>query len=143
MKTHYKRLLQPIVVGNMMLKNHMNASCSQLYFLQGAEPYPTEQMITHIANKAKNGAAMVTVRGVAPRLGPSRVSQPIGPFAHTPNYDLYDAMAQNYLSQLADAVHDFGSKICMSLGCRIFRVMMYQKGFRPAPGSLDPARNYP
>lgn len=140
MKTHYKRLLQPIVVGNMMLKNHMNASCSQLYFLQGAEPYPTEQMITHIANKAKNGAAMVTVRGVAPRLGPSRVSQPIGPFAHTPNYDLYDAMAQNYLSQLADAVHDFGSKICMSLGCRIFPGYDVSKGLPARPGQSGPSK---
>lgn len=139
-KCAYSHLLQPLKIQNMVLKNRMTASSSVMYWLQGPEPYPTQQLITHIANKAKNGAAVVTVRGIAPRLGPPRVSPPGGPMDHMFLFDLYAAQSQNYLSQLADAVHAYNSKICMNLPCRIFEGYDVSAGLSPRPGQTEPIK---
>lgn len=108
--------------------------------LQGDEKYPSQALITHVANKAKNGAGIVEVRGIAPRVGPGRVAPPAGPFLHMAEFDLYDAKAQNYLSQLADAVHMYNSKICMNLACRIFPGYDVSAGLPPRPGQTEPSK---
>ncbi|MGN1413975.1 MAG: FAD-dependent oxidoreductase [Anaerovoracaceae bacterium] len=136
----YSHMLEPVRVGNLVLKNRMTASNSVLYFLQGSENYPSQQYITHVANKAKNGAAIVEVRGIAPRVGPGRVAPEEGPFLHMAGFDLYDPKAQNYLSQLADAVHMYGSKICMNLACRIFPGYDVSAGLPPRPGQTEPSK---
>ena len=138
--TAYHHMLQPVRVGGMTLKNRLAASNSVLYFLQGDEKYPSQALITHVANKAKNGAGIVEVRGIAPRVGPGRVAPPAGPFLHMAEFDLYDAKAQNYLSQLADAVHMYNSKICMNLACRIFPGYDVSAGLPPRPGQTEPSK---
>jgi 2,4-dienoyl-CoA reductase-like NADH-dependent reductase (Old Yellow Enzyme family) len=60
----YEKLLSPIKVGNTVFRNRLTASRSSPRFSQGSEPYPTEALTTHYANKARNGAAMVTCGGV-------------------------------------------------------------------------------
>ena len=64
MSRRYENLLSPIKVGNTVFRNRLTASRSSPRFSQGSEPYPTEALITHYANKARNGAAMVTCGGV-------------------------------------------------------------------------------
>ncbi|UCH08779.1 MAG: hypothetical protein JSV55_07410 [Deltaproteobacteria bacterium] len=64
MPRKYKNLLSPIKVGNIVFRNRLIASRSSPRFIQGSETYPTEALITHYANKAKNGAALVTCSGV-------------------------------------------------------------------------------
>jgi len=135
----YDHMLRPIQVGGLTLKNRLTASNSVLYFLQGDEKYPSQALITHVANKAKNGAAIVEVRGIAPSAGPGRVAPPEGPFLHMAEFDLYDPKAQNYLSQLADAVHMYNSKICMNLACRIFPGYDVSEGLPPRPGQTAPS----
>ena len=63
MSKKYQNLLSPLKVGNIVFKNRLFASHSAAYFNQGPEQYPTEARITNYANKAKNGAAMVTCKG--------------------------------------------------------------------------------
>ena len=63
MVSKYPNLLSPLKVGNVVLRNKLTALVSKPHFIQGPEPYPTEGLITHFANKAKNGAAMVTCQG--------------------------------------------------------------------------------
>ena len=138
-KPAYEHLLSPVKVGNMVLKNRMLASSSVLHFLQGPETYPTEAMITHIANKAKNGAAMVTCRGVAPRAGIRRITNG-GDIPHMFSFDLFDPKCQNYLSQMADAVHAYNSKLCMNLGCRIFDGYDVIAGLPPRAGATEPSK---
>ena len=58
MSKKYQNLLSPLKVGNVVFRNRLTASPSKPHFLQGPEPYPTEAVITHFANKAKNGAAL-------------------------------------------------------------------------------------
>ncbi len=67
MTVKYHHLLSPIKIGNTVLKNRLIASTSKPYFIQGEEPYPTDAFITHYVNKAKNGAAIVTVTGSTPQ----------------------------------------------------------------------------
>lgn len=120
MKNHYYNLLSPLKInGSFILKNRMLSSSSVPHFLQGPEKYPTDAMITHLANRAKSGAAMVTCRGVSPRIGQKRVSAGKD-IPHMFDFDLYDPKCQNYISHLADAIHFYDSKACMNLGCRLF-----------------------
>jgi len=133
MNNMYPHLLNPIRIGNMVLKNRMTASSSMLYFIQGPEQYPTDAMIKHLANKAKSGASIVTARGIYPRLGKKRVSS--GPIMeHMPEFNLYDEHCQNAISHLADAIHYYGSNANMNLGCRIFEGYDVSNGFFPREG---------
>ena len=56
MSKKYQSLLSPMKVGNIVFKNRLTAARSSPHFVKGSEPYPTEALITHYANKAKNGA---------------------------------------------------------------------------------------
>ncbi len=88
------------------------------HFLQGPEPYPSDAIINHLANRAKNGAAIVTVSGISARIGiPEMLPPPemdYGDVPHFPRYNLYDPKCQNYFAHLADAIHYYGAKAAMS-----------------------------
>ena len=60
----YPNLLKPITVRNFVLKNRMESSNSLPHFLQGPERFPADSVITHYANRAKSGAAIVTCMGI-------------------------------------------------------------------------------
>ena len=64
MSRKYEHLLSPIKIGNVVFKNRLTAARSSPMMLQGTELYPTESTIMSYANKARNGAAMVTCGGV-------------------------------------------------------------------------------
>lgn len=55
----YSHLLSPLKVGTRVVKNRMTAANYKKHFIQGPEEYPTENVITHFVNKARNGAAIV------------------------------------------------------------------------------------
>ncbi len=117
MSSKYKHLLSPIKVQNTVLRNRMHATPSRPHFAQGPEPYPSENIITHWANKAKSGAAIVTCNGamalgkpVSTR-GRSRETM----MGHFFNFDIYDSLVQHYLSQLSDTIHFYGAKASMMI----------------------------
>lgn len=108
MITRYPHLLAPLKVGNSIFRNRLFTAPITLQAMQGRERYPTEGVITHFANKAKGGAACVTIGGV--NIFPSiEDSFPI-------NYDVYDKKNLHYLAQLAERVHFYGAKASMELG---------------------------
>ena len=108
----YPNLLKPLVVRGFTLKNRMISANSLPHFLQGPEGYPADPIITHYANRAKSGAAIVTTMGIndfnQDKHMPMETDGP-----HFPDFHLYDAQCQNYLLQLADAIHFHGSIACM------------------------------
>ncbi|MBP2655459.1 MAG: FAD-dependent oxidoreductase [Firmicutes bacterium] len=111
MSVKYAQLLSPLKVGNVVLKNRMISPNSLPHFLQGPEGYPADSIITHLANRAKNGAAIVTLRGdFDPNFPPQ-----FGDAYHFPKFNLYDPKSQNYLSQFADAIHFYESKAAASI----------------------------
>lgn len=114
MNQNYPNLLSPLKIGNHVLKNRMTATTSRGHHLQGPENFPTDAYITHYANKARGGAAMVTVLG-------GRISDPVPGFgtnsenkgAHSTSFNITNSLVQNYVAQLAESVHFYGSKVLM------------------------------
>jgi len=121
MPRKYQNLLSPIKVGNIVFRNRLTASRSSPRFSQGSEPYPTEALIAHYANKAKNGAAMVTCGGVGmPHVLPNTdwsVFSPERMISRIPgSFDIYTADCQRRLSDLTEAIHFYGAKASMQIG---------------------------
>lgn len=118
MKGNYAHLFSPIKVGNLVLKNRLISTNSMPHFIQGPEKHPNEAMIHHLAQRARNGAGVVTVAGIASSLGemtlPFMDPEANDP-AHFQRWDLYDPQCQNGLIQLADAIHFYGGKASMNL----------------------------
>jgi 2,4-dienoyl-CoA reductase-like NADH-dependent reductase (Old Yellow Enzyme family)/thioredoxin reductase len=90
----------------------MESTNSLPHFLQGPEAFPADSVIAHYANRAKSGAAIVTCMGI------NNFSRGAGmpmdmDVSHFPDYDLYEPACQNYLMQLADVIHFYGSIACM------------------------------
>ena len=107
MESRYAHLLSPFQVGNVVFRNRMFTAPMGLHALQGGELYPTEAIITHYANKAKGGAAVVTCSGTG--------AYPVTPDKDHLAYDLYIGHSQHYLAQLADAIHFYGAKASMEI----------------------------
>lgn len=114
MSLKYPNVLSPLVIRGHVLKNRLEASNSLPHFLQGGEPYPADGVITHYANKAKAGAAIVTCMGINNFSRDMIVPMDVD-FTHFPDYDLYTPSCQNYLMQLADAIHYHNSLACMGI----------------------------
>lgn len=113
--THrYHNLLSPIQIGNVVLKNRMISSNALPHYLQGPERYPAEPIITYYAHIARNGAAIVTCPERLPPEDdiPEEMKSEMG---RMPFFNINDAASNNYFSQLADAVHFYGSKLAISI----------------------------
>ena len=108
----FQHLLSPVVIGGVVLKNRLMGSKSLPHFLQGPEPFPTNEVISYLANYARNGAAVVTVKGHEVYDDVSRLKYDM---AQMPRYDLSDTRVGNYFSKLADAIHFYGAKASISL----------------------------
>ena len=110
--SRYENLLKPIVIRGKVVKNRMISANSLPHFLQGPETYPADGIITHYANRAKAGAGIVTCMGIndfnEDKHMPMETDGP-----HFPDFHLYDSQSQNYLLQLADAIHYEGALACM------------------------------
>jgi 2,4-dienoyl-CoA reductase-like NADH-dependent reductase (Old Yellow Enzyme family)/thioredoxin reductase len=130
MTIKYPNLLSPFQIGNVVFKNRMIAASSSPYCSQGPEPFPNDAIITHYANKAKNGAALVicshaampgnkgTIDPLKERLAnPNPFNPDHGQFGKDRwhQYDLVDGGCQNYLSELSEVIHFYGAKTIMSL----------------------------
>ncbi len=62
-KVRYEHLLSPIKIGNVVLKSRMLSTKAIPAGLQGADNYPNDAFMTHMASVARNGAAVVTCHG--------------------------------------------------------------------------------
>lgn len=94
MALKYKHLLSPIEIGNVVLRNLIIATAGSPRFIQGPETFPTEGYITHYANKAKNGAAVVVCKGNQPVLSEDD---------HVSNLDIFKGPNQHYFDHVIAA----------------------------------------
>ncbi len=104
----YEKILSPIKIGNLILKNRMECTTSTPHTLQGPENYPGEPIIDSYVRTAKNGAAIVSL---GTEFGFHDADEPAEMKSHFACLDENDPGAWRYYSQLADAVHFEGSKI--------------------------------
>ena len=131
MSIKYPHLLSPFKIGNHVFKNRMIAAPGFPYLTQGPEPYPSDSVITHYANKAKSGAALI-VSNAAGLPQPKREQDLLKMRAEFPNdfnpdhgwhhgsgrddnYDLLNGHSQNMLSMMTETVHFYDSKMVMNL----------------------------
>lgn len=135
MELKYKALLSPIKIGNMVLKNRTLSSASTPHFLQGTEKNPTEKIITHFANRARNGASLVTINHLFEKSMPGVPGQRVleNTPAHFNLFDLTDANAQDYMCKLIDAIHFYGAKTSGYIMSPAYMDMMAGMGMG-APG---------
>ncbi|MBR1780103.1 MAG: FAD-dependent oxidoreductase [Oscillospiraceae bacterium] len=101
MPLKYANLLEPIEINGVLLRNRLICTASNPHFIQATEKWPTEALISHYANKAKNGAAIVTVKGN----NPVKTSDP-----HSLSLDITVGQHQHMFAQCADMVHYYGAK---------------------------------
>lgn len=114
MKPTYQKLLSPLNVRGFSLKNRMISSNSLPHFLQGPEEFPADGVIRHYSNRAKSGAAVVSVGGVNNAIHGKQYKMDMD-MAHFVDWNLYDCQCQNYLIHLADVIHYHQSVACMCL----------------------------
>lgn len=114
MAKHYPHLLSPLKVRGTVVKNRMTAATSLPHFLMGPEPYLPKHMINLLANRAKNGAGIVTLSHTYAPIGAHGMKFG-GDTDHFPTLDMYDPLCQNYLIQLCDAIHYYESKACLNI----------------------------
>lgn len=134
MNNRYYHLLSPVKIGGVILKNRMISSNAMPHFLQGPDEYPSNALITHYANLAKNGAAMVTFseRIKAEEDGPPDA-------VRMPYFEIHNMAYHCYFSQLAEACHFYNTKVSIAL------VPMLPKGYgvsdRPAMGPEERSKH--
>ena len=107
----YQHLQKPLKIGSVVLKNRLLSSNALPHFLSGPEPFPSEEIIQYQARIAKNGAAIVTTMDWSD----SRQRNGPGDSCHFPMFNLEDPAVQNYMNQLADAIHFYHSKASVAI----------------------------
>ena len=110
MANRYRAMLSPLQVGNVLMKNRLLSSAATPHFIQGTEPFPTEKWITLMANRARNGAAVVHINHLEhPRPVESDLKLVDMTPAHFSTLDIGAPSTHNYLCQMIDAIRLYGS----------------------------------
>ena len=102
----YSHLFSPLTINGVTLRNRIIQTASCPHFIQGAEKYPGEGLITYHANNAKGGAAVVVCKANQPKV----VSNP-----HDCCLDINDETNLHYFCQMTDAIHYYGAKASLLL----------------------------
>lgn len=137
---NYKHLLQPLRVGRHIIKNRLVYPNASPHFLQGPEDFPADSYRAFQGNLARNGAGIVTVaewNNPDQRKGPPDMDM-----THMQSFDLTNPAVHNYLSQMAEEVHFYGSKLLISLTFGLPKGYSLNGGFSmfpPGAGHTVPA----
>lgn len=109
-------------------------------FVQGPEPYPTEAIIMHYVNKAKGGAALVTVKADFIPGPPESVRGLASDMfkGHRISFDVYDSLVQHHLSMLTESIHLHGAKASLLIVPPVPVGYDVSKGVPPV--GLDPSK---
>ncbi|MBR4798237.1 MAG: FAD-dependent oxidoreductase, partial [Oscillospiraceae bacterium] len=100
MNPYYPKLLSPLQIGDVILKNRMICPPSQPYHAQAGETWPSDTLIECYAERARGGAAIVTCDG-----------NQFGKIWKGSNgWDSSDPDTWTYMAQMADAVHFYGAR---------------------------------
>ena len=109
----YANVLSPIRVGKLVLKSRFVSGNSLPHFLQGPESWPAESVINHVTSCARNGAAIVTFADWTNQKQRESFNEDGRRFPMF-NPDK-DPSVENYICQLTDQVHYYGSYISLAL----------------------------
>lgn len=113
----YEMLLRPFVLRNgLVLKNRLLFPNAMHVLLQGPEKYPSEALIHEVTEICRSGASLLSFRHAATPFGGGSVGDRKNPNkAHWVRMDYTDPSVHNYICQVAEQAHMFGSKILIRL----------------------------
>lgn len=126
MSRQFQHLLSPIQIGSHILKSRMIAPQALPHYLQGSEPYPSEAIIHHVSNIARNGAAIVAF-GAWDDTDQRKAG---GTASHFPMFDYSDPSNETYVCKLVDCIHFYDSL------ASIYLMPLEMPNFQPKP-SMD------
>ena len=114
MSHRYQKLLTPLVLPNgAVLKNRIIQPKCAPDQIQGPEEWPTEQFIHFHREAARRGNSLVIL---CDAFRPEVRKMPAWhDFSHSYSFNLEDPAVHNYLCQLADDVHFYGSKVLVNM----------------------------
>lgn len=147
MSKKYSHLLSPVRVGNTIIKNRMAFSNASPHFFQGPETYPAEGYRSFQARLARNGAAIISLAEWDDY--PSQRVSPSDDGKRMQALDMTDPSVHNYVSQLADEVHFYGSKILvcaqvdMPEGYSLRGGNIFNPASGPSPAEMLPRERIP
>lgn len=111
-KNKYSHLLSPLQVGNTVLRNRLLGAHGEIHFMQGPETFPSATVFNYFAGIAKNASIVM----VSPtEVLTDRHHQRIKDHMHKEKWDADDPSVENYMSQLADTIHFYGSKAFINI----------------------------
>lgn len=122
MKETYKNVMQPIRIGNHLIKNRIIAAPVTLHSHQNGELHPTEAAIEFFVQRARAGSGIVVCGGA--KLLPQKDD---GEHA---NWDLYKHNEMHKLAELAERIHFYGAKASMEL------IGIFDDGYVACEGGL-------
>lgn len=108
MKSKYPHMFAPIKIGHLTFKNRVWTAPAGAHLLAGREEYPNDHVIAYYANKARGGAAVITVSGQN-----MDIHKPYDP-VHA-NENIFHPETHRFWNQLTDAVHFYGAKASLEL----------------------------
>ena len=126
MSRQFQHLLSPIQIGSHILKSRMIAPQALPHYLQGSEPYPSEAIIHHVSNIARNGAAIVAF-GAWDDTDQRKAG---GTASHFPMFDYSNPSNETYVCKLVDCIHFYDSL------ASIYLMPLEMPNFQPKP-SMD------
>lgn len=108
MATIYPHIFTPYRIGSHVLKNRIFTAPTTRHTLQENDFAFTEGSFEYYIEKAKGGAALITVGAVLFDIG---VKSKIG----GPEYDLTNALTQRAFRHLTEQIHVYGAKVTLEL----------------------------
>ena len=102
------KVLKPIRIGNVLLKNRIVSAPTTMHSLSNGELYPTEDAISFFESRARAGVGMVTVAGL-------KVGKDVADDGQNTAWDVNQPNHRNKLMELVERVHFYGAKISMEL----------------------------
>lgn len=112
MKKAYPNLQKPLLVQGVILKNRLYGTKGLPHFMQAQEEFPSENVIRYYAGLAKNGAAVVTVKGMAKLRDRKQMK---GDSAHMTMWDIENPATFNAMAQIANMIHYYGSRAFINI----------------------------
>ena len=102
------KVLKPVRIGNVLLKNRIVSAPTTMHSLSNGELYPSEDAISFFESRARAGVGMVTVAGL-------KVGKDVADDGQNTAWDVNQPNHRNKLMELVERVHFYGAKISMEL----------------------------
>ena len=108
MKNKYPHMFEPITIGGVTFKNRVWTAPAGAPLLYDTNEWPNDHVIAYYANKAKGGAANITISAQNMDL--------FKPYDNVHAHEnLLNTEGHRFWSQLTDAIHFYGAKASLEL----------------------------